>query len=97
MKKIFVFLALSLALSGCERVQPDAVDPKNRVISYEREYGPKDIICHSGSLVTYDHKNVIIYQNLQHNSTILDVYENDTHEKIGLPVEQCIWRPHKKS
>lgn len=97
MKKILVGLAISLALSGCgfDRQQPDAKDPKNRVISSSRDYGPQDIICHSGSLVTYEHKNVVIYKEIQINSTVLDVYENDTHEKIGLPISQCMWRPHK--
>lgn len=95
MKKILVGLALTLALTGCGREQPNAADPQNRVISYELDSGPQDVICHSGSLVTYDHKDVVIYKDLQHNSTILNIYENDTHEKVGLPVSQCMWRPHK--
>lgn len=95
MKKILVGLALTLALTGCDRQQPNAKDAQNRVISYERDYGPQDVICHSGSLVTYEHKDVVIYKDIQINSTVLDVYENDTHEKIGLPISQCMWRPHK--
>jgi hypothetical protein len=98
MNKMIALLAIPLILMGCgfDRQQPDAKDPQNRVISSSRDYGPQDIICYSGSLVTYDHKDVVIYKEIQINSTVLDVYENDTHEKVGLPISQCVWRPHKK-
>jgi hypothetical protein len=98
MKKILVCLAIVLALTGCglDHQQPNATDPNNRVISPNRYYGPQqDVICHSGSLVIYEHKNVVIYGDIQNNATVLDVYENDTHEKVGLPISKCMWRPHK--
>lgn len=96
MKKLLGLLVLPLLLSACNYEQPNSTDPQNVSISYGREDGPKDVICHSGGVVTYEHKDVVLYSGIQHYSTILDVYENDTHEKVSLPVSQCMWRPHKK-
>jgi hypothetical protein len=98
MKKLLCILVLPLLLSACNfnYEQPNSTDPQKLSISQNRDSGPQDVICHSGGVITYEHKDVVLYSGILHNSTVLDVYEKDTQEKIGLPVAQCNWRPHKK-
>lgn len=99
MKKMIALLAIPFILMGCgfDREQPDESDPKNRSVSQYNDSGPQDIICHSGSLVTYEHKNVILYRDIENSRGVLYVYENDTQEKVILPISQCMLRPHKKN
>lgn len=72
------------------------IRPDNQVeevsISREVDKGPQDVVCRSGGVVYYEHKNVLFYTAMINGY----LYEVDTKEKIIVPMKDCMFRPHKK-
>jgi hypothetical protein len=67
---------------------------QEKPIGIDRYNGPQDIICRSGGTTTYEHNNVILYRNIYSDTRNIDVYEQDTQEKVIVSGD-CNIRPHK--
>lgn len=100
MKKYIIVFLISLLLVGCDKNEAQAEAPYSDLVGIQeaiepvRNEGPQDIFCYSGTSVTYNHQNVILYMGISRSSTIVDVYEIDTKEKVIVSLP-CIIRPHK--
>lgn len=104
MKKLLCFLIVPFLLTGClDELKPSKSEQSStaNMIKYQKEIdiyrdnGPQDIICSSGGIVTYKHENVILYRGIDYQTLRIDVYEQDTQEKIIVSGD-CNIRPHKQ-
>jgi PBP1b-binding outer membrane lipoprotein LpoB len=103
MKKLLCFLAVPFLLTGCldelKTSEASQVSTANTIkyqkeIDIARDNGPQDIVCSSGGVVTYKHENVILYRSIYSDTRNIDVYEQDTTEKVVVSGD-CTIRPHK--
>lgn len=105
MKKLLSLLVIPFFLTGCldefKTTQSEKTSNAN-VIKYQKEIdtyrdnGPQDIICRTGDNITYEHKNIILYRGIDEKTLRIDVYEQDTKEKIIVSGD-CNIRPHKQN
>jgi len=102
MKKLLGILIIPFFLTGCFEPTKPSQKYKDNAIKYQKEIdiardnGPQDIICRTGDVITYEHKNIILYRGINDTTLRIDVYEQDTEEKIIVSGD-CNIRPHKQN